>query len=177
MAALKLEVESNFASLQQLNQQQQHQDAERARQRINDGARAVRDRLGEEPEAPPRDRLDAALVVPGARVRVRTLGKDGVVADTPDRKGRVHVEVDGLRVRVDLSDLEQARVSSKAAASGKKKGGKGKKQRGGRGSSPPRSSSEPAATGCDTAFRSVDNTLDLRGERVEEAATSCGEEA
>ena len=165
-------------AMKQIRQQQTEAAAERARQRINEGAGLIRDRIGEGTEVPSANQLDPASIKPGLRVRISTFGKEGVVADEPDRKGRLHVEVDGLRVRVTVGELEQARsegsVRSGPGVTGSKKSKKSKKSK-----RPAKASQLGRATrageagsedgGCGTAFRSTDNTLDLRGERVEEA--------
>ena len=157
-------------ALKQLKERDDEAAAERARQRINEGARTVRERLGDGVEPPPADVLSAEEIRPGLRVRVGTLGKDGTITEEPDRKGRVHVEVDGLRIRVLLSDLEKARSQPKSPPpSSSKKKSKKKSKKAGKGASASRPTPDGSASGCGTAFRSVDNTLDLRGERVEEA--------
>jgi len=160
-------------AMKQLKERDDAASGERARQRINEGARAVRDRLGNEVPVLPGDSLAAADLKVGDRVRLVTLAKDGVVAALPDRQGRVYVEAGGLRVRVAVADLERAKPQAASQprdlAKGKKKSGKGKKasQRGSASAHRP----EPDGTrsGCEGAFRSIDNTLDLRGERVDEA--------
>jgi DNA mismatch repair protein MutS2 len=157
-------------AMKQLRERADEASAERARQRINEGARVVRDRLGEEAPGPIGDVVPAEEVVVGARVRIATLGKEGVVVELPDRKGRLHIEVDGLRIRAVVGDLERVRPKAKSGSSGAPKGKKGKKGKKGRSSGPgARPETDGLAAGCDGAFRSVDNTLDLRGERVDEA--------
>jgi DNA mismatch repair protein MutS2 len=160
-------------AMKQLKERDDAAAGERARQRINEGARLVRDRLGDEVPVLPGDLIAAADLQVGDRVRLVTLAKDGVVAALPDRQGRVYVEVGGLRVRVAVADLQRAQPVAapkhRDSPKGKKSSGKGNKgaQRGS--AAAPRPEPDGTRSGCEGAFRSIDNTLDLRGERVDEA--------
>jgi len=131
--------------------------AERARQRIGAGAAAVRERLGDVDVEPSVDALDPASVAVGDRVRVATLGKDGTVAVAPDKRGRVTVEVQGLRMQVPSSALERPRSAAPTKKPSKPK--------------PPRPSRAAPARSDDlsAAFRTSTNLVDLRGTRVDEA--------
>ncbi len=148
-------------AMREIRQRGDEAAVERARQRINEGAAAVRERLGSEAPAPSVDRLDPASLEVGAPVRVASLGKEACVVTLPDRRGRLTVEVDGLRLQVKAADLERSRGGP--APREKKK----KRPR----PTPPRNpEAEVAASGgTESAFRAEHNTLDLRGERVDEA--------
>ena len=148
-------------ALREIERAQDVATAERARQRINEGAAVVRDRLGSAAPGPSVDRLDPAGLKVGAPVRITSLSKEARVATLPDRRGRLTVDVDGLRLQVAAADLEKARHPSTSAK-------KGKRPR----PEPPRDpvaeASVAAAGGTEAAFRAVHNTLDLRGERVDD---------
>ena len=135
--------------------------AERARQRISQGAHSARDRLSSWGEdLPGVDRLDPADVAAGDRVWVGSLGKDVTVVEAPDRKGRLTVEVGGLRLQVPGADLERPR----AAPARDKRPAKPNA------SSRPRQSVEVASHDTtENASRGAANTVDLRGKAVEEA--------
>ncbi len=138
---------------------------ERARQKITDGAAEVRDAVGDVAPLPPSaGGLDLDALKVGDEVRVATIGKNAKVVSVPDKRGRLQVNVGGMMVQVKASDLLPARVPHKPEKASKKS----KKP-----SKPPRSataSTEEVASGDpSTAFRTPDNTLDLRGERLEEA--------
>ncbi len=85
----------------------------------------------------------------GTRVRLRSTGAIGTVIEPPQR-GEVLVRVGALRLRQKLSELQQAPPQSKERAASPR---------------PLKSVSVRAA-----AQRTRDNTLDLRGVRVEDAA-------
>ncbi len=147
-------------AMRQLKEATSEQDVERARQRINEGAAAVRAAMGDLAPLPAaRQTLDPSALKPGDVVRVASLGKDASVVSKPDKRGRLSVDVGGMTVQVKASDLLPARAPAAAAA--------------------PRpvevrranaAEEEVAATGDPSAaFRTPDNTLDLRGERVDEA--------
>jgi DNA mismatch repair protein MutS2 len=160
-------------AMKQLKERDDAASIERARQRINEGAAVVRDRLGEESAQHPGQEMDPGELQVGDPVRVVTLGKDAVVAELPDRQGRVFVEAGGIRLRVMVADLQRGRskgASSTSGSQGGKKKSKGAKQKGsGHRASTVRPEPDGSRSGCGGAFRSIDNTLDLRGERVDEA--------
>lgn len=160
-------------AMKQLKERDDAASIERARQRINEGAAAVRDRLGDDLPGRTGAQMDPGQLQVGDPVRVVTLGKDGVVAELPDRQDRVFVEAGGIRLRVLVSDLQPVRTtgaSSKSGSRGGKKGSEAAKKKGsGRPTPTHRPEPDGSRGGCAGAFRSIDNTLNLRGERVEEA--------
>lgn len=149
-------------AMHKIKAERSDQAVERARQRITEGAAAVREAVGEVAPLPPSaGGLDLDSLQVGDRVRVATIGKDATVAAAPDKRGRLQVNVGGMMVQVKAKDLLPARAPAKPEKKPKK-------------SKPPlRSRSvedEVAAAGdAASAFRTPDNTLDLRGERVDEA--------
>lgn len=148
-------------ALRQMKEAQDQAAADRARERITQGAHAVRERLadwGEDVAAV--DQLDPADVQVGDRVFVASLGKDATVVDAVDKKGRLTVEVGGLRLQVKGTDLQQARSAPPRKDAGAAKASK--KQR------PPRTAAASTET-VDNAARGTTNTLDLRGQTVDEA--------
>ena len=154
-------------ALKQMRERDDEKSAERARQRIAEGAGRVRQSLAAQTPLPEADQIETAALQVGDRVRVSTLGKDATILVAPEGRAKVTVEIDGLRIEVRTKDLERARsvAPAKAAGGGKKKArptsGGGRKARHG---------SEPEVSrGFETAFRSPELTLDLRGERVEDA--------
>jgi DNA mismatch repair protein MutS2 len=156
-------------ALKQMRERDDESSAERARQRIAEGAARVRQTLAAGTPLPESDRIDVAALQAGDRVRVSTLGKDATVVTPAAGRPKISVDVDGLRIEVKTSDLERARSSapSKKAASKEKKrsanksGGGGRKARAGHDYEP--------NPDFETAFRSPTLTLDLRGERVDDA--------
>ncbi len=147
-------------ALRQMRSAETEAAAERARQRISQGANTARQRLDEWGEdVPAVDQVDPATVAVGDRVRVASLGKDANVVEAMDRKGRLTVEVGGLRLQVSGSDLERAR--SAAIKQKKRPAAKPK----------PRYRSEDVAPSeaPENASRGETNTVDLRGRAVEEA--------
>ena len=149
-------------ALREIKQRDDVASAERARQRINEGAAVVRDRLAGEVQQESVDQLNPASLVVGAPVRVSSLGKEARVLTAPDRRGRLAVEVDGLRLQVKAADLERSRGPMLPAK--KKKRARPAPVR------EPKHEAEVAAVGgTESAFRAEHNTLDLRGERMEEA--------
>ena len=109
--------------------------------------RRVQERIAPKKEEAPRMVEPLRTVSPGDRVRVRSLGKAGKVLTSP-KKGRVEVEVKGLRTRVKLADLEllDAPKAPKVKPSPK----------------------APTDAGIGN-LRTERNTCDLRGMRAEEA--------
>jgi len=115
--------------------------------RIDRAAREVREQ-GPRREAPG-TAPDVDALVPGTRVDVLSLGSRGEVLAAPER-GVVQVQVGAMKTSV---PIEQLRLVGGGAPS--------------RASSSPRASVQRA--GDDSAVRSADATLDLRGARVDEA--------
>jgi DNA mismatch repair protein MutS2 len=109
-------------------------------------------------------------LVVGARVLIPRLGGEGRVAAPPER-GRVAVQMGALRTQVDLGDLQ---IPPGGGPAGRATGVK--RRRGGGATPAPEPPAAPAAREPSaiadpdhTVLRSVDNTLDLRGERVDDA--------
>lgn len=146
-------------ALHEIRQSGDEAAAERARQRINEGAAAVRARLDDAHPQSSIDRIDPTTLQVGAAVRVSSLGKEARVLAVPDRRGRLAVEVDGLRLQVAAADLERSRGEPARKAAPLSEAGQ-------------REASPEAALApgeMDGAFRTPGNTLDLRGERVAES--------
>lgn len=99
-----------------------------------------------------RPALDAAELKPGMQVRLRSTGAIGTVLERPSH-GEVHLRVGALRLREKVNALEAAPPGAK-----------------------PRSATKPITkksvglNARSAAQRTGDNTLDLRGVRVEDAA-------
>ncbi len=144
--------------LRQLKKERSDDAVERARQRITEGAHSVRGRM--DPVDDVATALDPATLTLGLAVRVRSLDQKGELSALPDSKGRVTVSVRGLPVQVKLDDIEVVRGGGGGSFSPTKKK-----------TPPPRPRSARAAADVDpgTAFRGPENTLDLRGQRMDEA--------
>jgi DNA mismatch repair protein MutS2 len=146
-------------AMRQLKTERSERSVERARQRISEGATAVRAAMGELAPIPASpSSLDPSTLKAGDRVRVASLNKDATVVAAPDKRGRLQVDIGGMMVQVKVSDLLRPRA---VAAPPKPK------------RAPPpallANAEVVAASDASGAFRSPDNTLDLRGERVDEA--------
>jgi DNA mismatch repair protein MutS2 len=92
------------------------------------------------------------LLLPGARVRVRSLGAEGEVLETAERSDEVIVQLGSLRMRVELNDLEWVAAPPDAPA---------------------------VASGGQLSFDTGSASpveLDLRGMRVEEALNKLDEQ-
>jgi len=155
-------------ALKQMRERDDEASAERARQRIAEGASRVRQTLAAGTPLPESDRVDVDALQAGDRIRVSSLGKDATVVTPSAGRGKISVDVDGLRIEVKTSDLERARSSAPA----KKSGSKGKKRpasRSGGGRKARAGHDYEPNPDFETAFRSPALTLDLRGERVEDA--------
>ena len=136
---------------------------ERARQWITDGAHAVRGKIGGA-SAPLHKELDWSKASVGDRVRIVAMNTIGELIELPDRKGRVTVNVGGLPVEVKKGELEAVRgPKPKAAEERRRRGGSKAFDR----------KERQAAATDDTdpanAFRGPDNTLELIGQRVDDA--------
>jgi DNA mismatch repair protein MutS2 len=99
-------------AMRELKRAQDEVSGERARQRINEGAAAVRDKLGSVAPEVSVDRVAPSELAVGAAVRVSSLGKEARVSTLPDRRGRLYVDVDGLRLQVKADDLQRSRRSA-----------------------------------------------------------------
>jgi DNA mismatch repair protein MutS2 len=132
--------------------------AEAARASVAEAAREALGRLPA-PAAPPAEAA-AATLAPGTRVFVPSLRAQGVVAKGPAAKGRVKVTVGAMTVEVDAAELEK---------------GKGKGETTARRPAPRAAGAAPAAAGEDPlalAIPSGANTLDLRGQRADDAVAA-----
>lgn len=152
-------------AMKRLREAKDEAAAERARQRITDGAHGVRSRLGDGPE-PLHAEIDWGKAKVGDRVRIVSMDKIGELMELPDRKGRVTVSVGGLPVQVKKRELEAVRGPAP----------KKQKPDGRRGSSKAFKKQRRAAAADDndpaTAFRGPDNTVELIGQRVDEALSN-----
>jgi DNA mismatch repair protein MutS2 len=120
----------------------------------------VEERVGRLPDAPARERR-AAERAPrawhvGDRARSGSGGWEGRIASIDRKAGRATLEAGGMRVSVDLDDLEPALTAAEGGG-GATAGPPGRQQ-----------SSSVSAIRLARA-RSVPSSLDLRGARVEEA--------
>ena len=95
------------AAMRQMKKERTEEAAERARDRINVGAHAVRAALDEAAgEEIPGPRIDWSNLKEGDPVRLMSLSKDAVLVTLPDNKGRLTVEVKGgMRFGVKVEDL------------------------------------------------------------------------
>ncbi len=136
--------------------------AERARKRISGQAARAREALAEAaapPASSPRERVDWTSIRVGDPVRLIDGDREARLASMPDHRGRVEVRVGAARVRCSTRDLAPARRASEARFGG----AAGRRPAGAGGGSPVQRGD------LDTAVRTVSNTLDLRGQRVDEA--------
>ncbi len=109
--------------------------------------------VGERERAPKPVDL-AAELVPGTAVRLKNVGTLAVVEAEPER-GQVRLRAGNLRLSVAVSEIESVQGRPKAPSAPKK---------------PSRRSTFKSADVI-APMRTSDNTLDLRGERVDEAIT------
>lgn len=130
------------------------------------------------PALPGRPASAAELVV-GTDVLVASLNARGTIVAAPDDKGRVTVQIGTLRTTVSVEDVRvgagtgkgAARKETRAATSAERAAAA---RAGGPRPAPPVGGGvrthDPVDSGDDLAPpRSIDNTLDLRGERVDDA--------
>jgi DNA mismatch repair protein MutS2 len=103
-------------------------------------------------QAPAREA--APSLEPGTRVFVPSMGAEGVVARAADARGRVKVTVGSLTVEIDGADL---RRGAAAAAARRSVGAHGGPVRG------------AVADELSIVIQNATNTLDLRGQRADEA--------
>ncbi len=158
------EVEGYRASVRGIIRELQRQPslsaADRGRRRIARGGREMRDKLADaaglraRPEAL---RLDWSAAQVGDPVRLLAGDREAALASLPDGQGRLEVNVGGLRVRCRVRDLGPSQAPAGCPAA----------------SAPSAPAPSPDVTSgpvdMDAAIRTSDNTLDLRGERVDEA--------
>ena len=114
---------------------------------------------------------------PGTRVHVVSLGQKGEVISAPER-GKVTVQVGTMRMAVAFDDLLLERASRGGKSKAQSRPGK-QKRRGqisssgsGGSASAPSSNASAANGGNRDAIRSPDVTIDVRGERADEAVDS-----
>ncbi len=135
--------------------------AERARKRIAQGGRELRQGLAakiEDGADDPGEGPDWSAAAVGDRVVVAATGRTGELASLPDHRGRVEVLVGGARLRCRTRDLEPQGPPERPRSRGRSgRPGKSIPDKDGR-----------RETLAD-AVRHPGNTLDLRGERVDEA--------
>ena len=98
------------------------------------------------------EHVHCATLVPGATVRLRSNGAVATVLEPP-RNGEVPLRIGAIRLKVPLTDLAPADKKAGATRSPRP---------------PQRALPSPGLP--DRARRTSDNTLDLRGTRVEDAA-------
>mgnify|MGYP002630518703 CR=1 FL=1 len=140
--------------------------AEQARQRITEGAHGVRQRLGADAD-PLHTEVDWASAEIGDRVRIVSMDKIGELIELPDRKGRVTVSVGGLPVQVKQREVERVRGGPVVKQDKGRRGGSEAFTR--KAPRPPAASDD---TDISAAFRGPDNTLQLIGQRVDEALSN-----
>ncbi len=129
------------------------QSLEETRKKIDAAAKAVALRPEQEPDSG--DPLDPSTLKVGMRVHIPRLRSDGDIVEGPT-KGRVRVSAGALRLWVDVGDL-RAPGSAKASTATHKQRAK-----------PEDSTAEPKPAGKPSP-QTTDNTLDVRGLRVDEA--------
>jgi len=157
------EVEGYRASVRGIIRELQRQPslsaADRGRRRIAKGGRELRGKLADAAglrARPEGERLDWGAAQVGDPVRLLAGDREAELATLPDGQGRLEVSVGGLRVRCKIRDLGPPR-------------GGGSKTAPARPRPAPVVSAGAAPADMDAAIRTSDNTLDLRGERVDEA--------
>ncbi|MFN3197799.1 MAG: endonuclease MutS2 [Bradymonadia bacterium] len=120
------------------------------------------------------DPITQDRIKPGSRVFVISLGAEAEVLSTPDDQGKVEVRAGALTARFPIDDLRPPGLKGRAEAKGRT-GGSKPAQKARRGDN--RQSKAPSPTGAgrhdditwDSAPPQVpDNTVDIRGMRVEE---------
>ena len=153
-------------AMKRLREQADERAAEQARQRITDGAHGVRQRMGAG-AAPLHSEVDWDAAEVGDRVRIVSMDKIGELIELPDRKGRVTVSVGGLPVQVKKRDVEAARgAAAKTVEKGRRGGSEAFTRK------PHRHTAAADDTDITAAFRGPDNTLQLIGQRVDEALSN-----
>jgi DNA mismatch repair protein MutS2 len=135
--------------------------AEEARVALAEAAASALGRVPA-PPAPPPEPPPPALA-PGTRVHVPSLGAAGVVAKAPDARGRVKVTVGAMTIDVDMAEL----AGGKHGAAPHGAPGPRPHARGGARPLPAALSS--ADDELALAAQNASNTLDLRGQRGDDA--------
>lgn len=131
--------------------------------RVSELSSAIAEHAPKRP-LPAGERADAHNIRPGAKVYVASLGSTGEVVDGPQR-GKVTVQVGTMKTAVSLTELlVQGPPSTKRTAKPEKKPKKTQKKR--------RENAVELVQAEDqglAGLRTPDATIDVRGERVEEA--------
>jgi DNA mismatch repair protein MutS2 len=125
--------------------------AAEARTALADVAAEALARLPAPPVAPAKEPAPSLAV--GARVFVPSMGAEGVVARAADARGRVKVAVGALTVELDAGELRKGTAAAAARRAVSSSG-------------PVRGSAPDELT---IAIQNATNTLDLRGQRADEA--------
>ena len=128
--------------------------ADRARRRIATGATKAKEKLDLRPREET-ERIDWSRAQVGDRVALLAGGREGVLASLPDTRGWVEVTVGVARVRCKQRELGPPGLAAKRGT--------------GRPGGWPRPPAVEVEADIDKAVRTPDNTLDLRGERVDDA--------
>ncbi len=142
--------------------------AEAARTALAETATAA---LRDLPRAPSPPAPQVATLRVGARVRVPSLGADGVVAKAPDERGRLKVNVGKITVDVHVSELAETGAPAVQAAAPTVRRGDVRRANAraavlsGGGGAP---STAQVEDSLGWAVPSSANTLDLRGQRADE---------
>jgi DNA mismatch repair protein MutS2 len=107
-------------------------------------------------------RLPAPKLEPGVQVFVERLGKNGVIAQAPDARGRAKVTVGALTVEVDAEELRPAKGAGQTG---------GQKSRGAGGHKPAPEDARPPGADDPLALVSPSggHTLDVRGRDGDDA--------
>lgn len=152
------------AAFSQLDRERTKEGIGQVGRAVDEGADVVRAGLAPLPRED-KPRIEWATARVGSAVYVPTLGKDAVVQQLPDNKGRLVVAVDGRRIQAMADELEPPRDKRKRAEQPapvsileNRKGPKSGASRSGQDPDP-----------FSGAHRTGETTLDLRGRRVDEA--------
>jgi len=135
--------------------------ADRARRRVARGGRELREKLTHAAGLKARgegERIDWSQAQPGMPVRLLAGDREGELASLPDSQGKLEVQIGGVRVRCRIRDVGPSRSERKGSGVGERR------------SRPALPAEMPTSSGdLDSAIRTEANTLDLRGERVDDA--------
>ena len=133
-------------------------------------AQAAGEALQRFPAEPPSAVAAAPSLGAGARVFVPAMNAAGVVLQPPDARGRVKVTVGAITMDVDAATLGAGSASSSAPAPRASERGRRREQsRSAPSPSPPPSASGPAGDALGLSFPTPATTVDLRGERADDA--------
>jgi DNA mismatch repair protein MutS2 len=137
--------------------------AEEARLALAQAASAALGRLPAVPAPAAAAVAAAPALAPGTRVFVPSLGAEGTVARAPDARGRVKVTVGNITVEADAAELAGGKGKASAPAAAGRRGASRAPA-----GPPPATAEDPLAL----ASPGGANTLDLRGERADEALSA-----